>query len=133
MYSETDYLDERSILNQMTKYDNLIQKFYDILRRYQSATSEITGYMEEIDDNIKNEFDKIEEEMINRLKSICKMMCSSKDSSLTDTIKYKNEVYLLTKDNNELLEEIRKLKEKIKNMELRIGKDSPDKLMNYTK
>ena len=89
--------------------------------------------MEEIDDNIKNEFDKIEEEMTNRLKAICKMMCGSKDSSLTDTIKYKNEVYLLTKDNNELLEEIRKLKEKIKNMELRIGKDSPDKLMNYTK
>ena len=133
MYSETDYLDERSILNQMTKYDNLIQKFYDILRRYQSATSEITGYMEEIDENIKNEFDKIEEEMTNRLKAICKMMCGSKDSSLTDTIKYKNEVYLLTKDNNELLEEIRKLKEKIRNMEFRIGKDSPEILMNYTK
>jgi len=133
MYNETDYLDERSILNQMTKYDNLIQKFYDILRRYQSATSEITGYMEEIDENIKNEFDKIEEEMTNHLKAICKMMCGSKDSSLTDTIKYKNEVYLLTKDNNELLEEIRKLKEKIRNMELRIGKDSPEKLMNYTK
>ena len=133
MSHETDYLDERSILNQMTKYDNLIQKFYDILRRYQSATSEIAGYMEEVDESIKNEFDKIEEEMTDRLKAICNMMCGSKDSTLTDTIKYKNEVYLLTKDNKELLEEIRKLKEKIKNMELRIGKDKPDKLMNYTK
>ena len=36
--------------------------------------------MEEIDENIKNEFDKIEEEMTNRLKAICKMMCGSENS-----------------------------------------------------
>ena len=43
--TETDYLDEKSILNQMVKYDNLVQKFYDIVRRYQSAVSQITSFI----------------------------------------------------------------------------------------
>ena len=61
------------------------------------------------------------------------MMCNLKDQVLTNTIKYKNEIFLLTRDNDDLLEEIRKLKEQIKTMEKRIGKENSQRLMNYTK
>ena len=61
------------------------------------------------------------------------MMCNLKDQVLTNTIKYKNEIFLLTRGNDDLLEEIRKLKEQIKTMEKRIGKENSQRLMNYTK
>ena len=35
----------------MVKYDNLVQKFYDIVRRYQSAVSQITSYIDNVDDS----------------------------------------------------------------------------------
>ena len=89
--TETDYLDEKSILNQMVKYDNLVQKFYDIVRRYQSAVSQITSFIDNVDDSIRAEFAIIENEMNT------------------------------------------KLKEQIRVMELRIGKDNPDKIFNFTK
>ena len=131
--TETDYLDEKSILNQMVKYDNLVQKFYDIVRRYQSAVSQITSYIDNVDDSIRAEFAIIENEMNTKLKGICALMCNSKEQILTDVIKYKNEVILLNRDNNELIDQIQKLKEQIRVMELRIGKDNPDKIFNFTK
>jgi len=133
MYSETDYIDERSILKELVKYDNLVERFYEIIRKYQSVTSEISSYVDSIDDLIVGEFNEIEEEMNTRLKGICSMMCNLKDQVLTNTIKYKNEIFLLTRDNDDLLEEIRKLKEQIKTMEKRIGKENSQRLMNYTK
>ena len=48
--TETEFMDENSILNQMVKYDNLVEKFYDIVRKYQSAVSEISTYVDEVDD-----------------------------------------------------------------------------------
>lgn len=133
MYSETDYIDERSILKELVKYDNLVERFYEIIRKYQSVTSEISSYVDSIDDLIVGEFNEIEEEMNTRLKGICSMMCNLKDQVLTNTIKYKNEIFLLTRGNDDLLEEIRKLKEQIKTMEKRIGKENSQRLMNYTK
>jgi hypothetical protein len=133
MYSETDYIDERSILKELVKYDNLVERFYEIIRKYQSVTSEISSYVDSIDDLIVGEFNEIEDEMNTRLKGICSMMCNLKDQVLTNTIKYKNEIFLLTRDNDDLLEEIRKLKEQIKTMEKRIGKENSQRLMNYTK
>ena len=133
MYSETDYIDERSILKELVKYDNLVERFYEIIRKYQSVTSEISSYVDSIDDLIVGEFNEIEEEMNTRLKGICSMMCNLKDQVLTNTIKYKNEIFLLTRDNDDLLEEIRKLKKQIKTMEKRIGKENSQRLMNYTK
>ena len=122
MYSETDYIDERSILKELVKYDNLVERFYEIIRKYQSVTSEISSYVDSIDDLIVGEFNEIEDEMNTRLKGICSMMCNLKDQVLTNTIKYKNEIFLLTRDNDDLLEEIRKLKEK-KELEKKIHKD----------
>jgi hypothetical protein len=133
MYSETDYIDERSILKELVKYDNLVERFYEIIRKYQSVTSEISSYVDSIDDLIVGEFNEIEDEMNTRLKGICSMMCNLKDQVLTNTIKYKNEIFLLTRGNDDLLEEIRKLKEQIKTMEKRIGKENSQRLMNYTK
>ena len=133
MYSETDYIDEWSILQELVKYDNLVERFYEIIRKYQSVTSEISSYVDSIDDLIVGEFNEIEDEMNTRLKGICSMMCNLKDQVLTNTIKYKNEIFLLTRDNDDLLEEIRKLKEQIKTMEKRIGKENSQRLMNYTK
>ena len=133
MYSETDYIDERSILKELVKYDNIVERFYEIIRKYQSVTSEISSYVDSIDDLIVGEFNEIEDEMNTRLKGICSMMCNLKDQVLTNTIKYKNEIFLLTRGNDDLLEEIRKLKEQIKTMEKRIGKENSQRLMNYTK
>ena len=116
--TETDYLDEKSILNQMVKYDNLVQKFYDIVRRYQSAVSQITSYIDNVDDSIRAEFAIIENEMNTKLKGICSLICNS---------------ILLNRDNNELIDQIQKLKEQIRIMELKIGKDNPDKIFNFTK
>ena len=122
MYSETDYIDERSILKELVKYDNLVERFYEIIRKYQSVTSEISSYVDSIDDLIVGEFNEIEDEMNTRLKGICSMMCNLKDQVLTNTIKYKNEIFLLTRDNDDLLEEIRKLKEQIKTMKKELEK-----------
>jgi hypothetical protein len=131
--TETDYLDEKSILNQMVKYDNLVEKFYDIVRKYQSAVSEISTYIDEVDDSIRAEFLIIQNEMNNKLKGICSLMCNSKDKILTDVIKYKSEVINLNRENNEIIEQIQKLKEQIRVMELKIGKDNPNFIFNYTK
>ena len=95
MYSETDYIDERSILKELVKYDNLVERFYEIIRKYQSVTSEISSYVDSIDDLIVGEFNEIEDEMNTRLKGICSMMCNLKDQVLTNTIKYKNDIFLL--------------------------------------
>lgn len=133
MSHETDYLEENSIFNQMTKYDNIVEKFFDILHKYQSTANEIQRYMENVDETIKNEFDKIEEEMSNKLKIISAELFDANDQMIIDNIKYQNEVSVLTQDNNSLLDEIVKLKEKIKNMEKRIGKEKKKNLMNFTK
>ena len=133
MSLETDYLDENSILNQMTKYDNLVQKYFNILHKYQSAANEIQAYMENVDETIKKEFEKIEEEMTNRLRTISANLFNSNDQMLVDNLKYKNEVLVLTQDNNSLLDEIVELKEKIKNMQKRIGENKKIDKMNFTK
>jgi hypothetical protein len=126
-------MDENSILNQMVKYDNLVEKFYDIVRKYQSAVSEISTYIDEVDDSIRAEFLIIQNEMNDKLKGICSLMCNSKDKILTDVIKYKSEVINLNRENNEIIEQIQKLKEQIRVMELKIGKDNPNFIFNYTK
>ena len=131
--TETEFMDENSILNQMVKYDNLVEKFYDIVRKYQSAVSEISTYIDEVDDSIRAEFLIIKNEMNNKLKGICSLMCNSKDKILTDVIKYKSEVINLNRENNEIIEQIQKLKEQIRVMELKIGKDNPNFIFNYTK
>ena len=131
--TETEFMDENSILNQMVKYDNLVEKFYDIVRKYQSAVSEISTYVDEVDDSIRAEFLIIQNEMNNKLKGICSLMCNSKDKILTDVIKYKSEVINLNRENNEIIEQIQKLKEQIRVMELKIGKDNPNFIFNYTK
>jgi hypothetical protein len=131
--TETEFMDENSILNQMVKYDNLVEKFYDIVRKYQSAVSEISTYIDEVDDSIRAEFLIIQNEMNNKLKGICSLMCNSKDKILTDVIKYKSEVINLNRENNEIIEQIQKLKEQIRVMELKIGKDNPNFIFNYTK
>ena len=102
--TETEFMDENSILNQMVKYDNLVEKFYDIVRKYQSAVSEISTYIDEVDDSIRAEFLIIQNEMNNKLKGICSLMCNSKDKILTDVIKYKSEVINLNRENNEIIE-----------------------------
>jgi hypothetical protein len=131
--TETEFMDENSILNQMVKYDNLVEKFYDIVRKYQSAVSEISTYIDEVDDSIRAEFLIIQNEMNDKLKGICSLMCNSKDKILTDVIKYKSEVINLNRENNEIIEQIQKLKEQIRVMELKIGKDNPNFIFNYTK
>ena len=129
----TDYYDERNILSEMIKYDHLIQKFYDTLRKYQSEAASVIGFAENIDDQIKQEFADIGEEMNQRLRGICKLIYGNKENVLNETLKYKQEIIQLTQENIQIADEIMSLKEKIKHMEEIIGRDHPERLMNYTK
>ena len=109
----TDYYDERNILSEMIKYDHLIQKFYDTLRKYQSEAASVIGFAENIDDQIKQEFADIGEEMNQRLRGICKLIYGNKENVLNETLKYKQEIIQLTQENKQIADEIMSLKEKI--------------------
>ena len=62
-----------------------------------------------------------------------KLIYGNKENVLNETLKYKQEIIQLTQENKQIADEIMSLKEKIKHMEEIIGRDHPERLMNYTK
>lgn len=124
--------EEESIISHLIKYDEILKKYFNDIRKAQSITSDIQLYSDEINQKIIEAFEDIRTEMDNRLKNLMEYIQESKIAVQNDSIKFRNEIGNLIKENTMLNKQITELKNQIQKMETLIGR-SERKQMSFTK
>lgn len=124
--------EEESIIAHLLKYDEILKKYFNDIRKAQSITSDIQLYSDDINQKIIEAFEDIRTEMDNRLKNLMEYIQESKNTIQNDAIKFRQEIGNLTKENINLIKQITELKSQIQKMEALIGR-SERKQMSFTK
>ena len=124
-FYEKENFDEDTVLNDMTDCDNTIQKFFDELRNFESAVTQLGCFVENFDDNIKCAFAEVSNELHKKLMSLCQELCNKKSQIQREALRNKTEVFNLTRENKQLSEQVMRLKQQIAYMESTIGKNRP--------
>ena len=124
--------EEQSVIAHLLRYDEMIKKLFDEIRNAQGVSSEVQMFSDDINDKIKDAFENIRKEMTNKLQNILFFIEEKKNSITNDAFKFRNEISILTKENEDLSKEILALKEQIKKMENLIGQNDY-KQMSFTK
>ena len=124
--------EEESIIAHLLKYDEILKKYFNDIRKAQSITSDIQLYSDDINQKIIEAFEDIRTEMDNRLKNLMEYIQESKNTIQNDAIKFRQEIGNLTKENTNLIKQITELKSQIQKMESLIGR-SERKQMSFTK
>ena len=124
--------EEQSVIAHLLRYDEIIKKLFDEIRNAQGVSSEVQMFSDDINDKIKDAFEDIRKEMTNKLQNILFFIEEKKSSVTNDAFKFRNEISILTKENEDLSKEILALKEQIKKMENLIGQNDY-KQMSFTK
>lgn len=124
--------EEQSMIAHLLRYDEMIKKLFDEIRNAQGISSEVQMFSDDINDKIKDAFEDIRKEMTNKLQNILFFIEEKKNSITNDAFKFRNEISILTKENEDLSKEILALKEQIKKMENLIGQNDY-KQMSFTK
>ena len=124
--------EEQSVIDHLLRYDEMIKKLFDEIRNAQGVSSEVQMFSDDINDKIKDAFEDIRKEMTNKLQNILFFIEEKKNSKTNDAFKFRNEISILTKENEDLSKEILALKEQIKKMENLIGQNDY-KQMSFTK
>lgn len=124
--------EEQSVIAHLLRYDEMIKKLFDEIRNAQGVSSEVQMFSDDINDKIKDAFEDIRKEMTNKLQNILFFIEEKKNSITNDAFKFRNEISILTKENEDLSKEILALKEQIKKMENLIGQNDY-KQMSFTK
>lgn len=124
--------EEESIIAHLLKYDEILKKYFNDIRKAQSITSDIQLYSDDINQKIIEAFEDIRTEMDNRLKNLMEYIQESKNTIQNDAIKFRQEIGNLTKENTNLIKQITELKSQIQKMEALIGR-SERKQMSFTK
>ena len=119
--SKTDEINNKSILDGITKNDNSLQKLFNMINQYNSETIQYVTYCDNVNSKIKKDFAEIREIVNDKINFILKEYSQTSDKLQNEQIKLKNEIDFLQKENEEILTKIVALKEKIAKMEKIIG------------
>ena len=130
MKTEQEFKNENinndSILNNITKHDNTIQRLFNMINNYNAETSQYVTYCDNLNSTIKKDFTEIREIVNDKINFILKEYTQTSDKLKNEQIKLKNEIQFLQKENEMLLTKINELKEKITKMEKMIGHELKD-------
>ena len=110
-----------SILNNITKHDNSLQRLFNMINKFNAETSQYVNYCDNLNSKIKKDFSEIRDIVNDKINFILKEYSQTSDKLQNEQIKLKNEIDFLQKENEEILKKIVELKEKITKMEKIIG------------
>ena len=116
-----------SILNNITKHDNYLQRLFNMINKYNAETSQYVNYCDNLNSKIKKDFSEIRDIVNDKINFILKEYSQTSDKMKNEHIRLKSEISFLQAENEEILKKIVTLKEKIAKMEKMIGHDLKDK------
>ena len=122
-----------SILNNITKHDNYLQRLFNMINKYNTETSQYVNYCDNLNSKIKKDFSEIRDIVNDKINFILKEYSQTSDKMKNEHIRLKSEISFLQAENEEILKKIVALKEKIAKMEKMIGNDLKDKNGDYYK
>ena len=130
MKTEQEFKNENinndSILNNITKHDNTLQRLFNMINNYNAETSQYVTYCDNLNSTIKKDFTEIREIVNDKINFILKEYTQTSEKLKNEQIKLKNEIQYLQKENEILITKINELKEKITKMEKMIGHELKD-------
>ena len=130
MKTEQEFKNENvnndSILNNITKHDNTLQRLFNMINNYNAETSQYVTYCDNLNSTIKKDYTEIREIVNDKINFILKEYTQTSEKLKNEQIKLKNEILFLQKENEILLTKINELKEKITKMEKMIGHELKD-------
>ena len=119
-----------SILNNITKHDNSLQRLFNIINKYNAETSQYVTYCDNLNSKIKKDFTEIREIVNDKINFILKEYSQTGDKLKNEQISLKKDIDFLQKENETILSKIIDLKQKIAKMEKMIGYELKDKNEN---
>ena len=125
--NKNDSNNNDSILNNITKHDNILQRLFNMINKYNAETSQYVNYCDTLNSKIKKDFSEIREIVNDKINFILKEYSQTGDKLKNEQISLKNEIEFLQKENEGILKKIVDLKEKITKMEKIIGHELKDK------
>ena len=124
-FYETENFTENTVLDDMTDCDNILENFFEELRKFESLVSQMGCFVDGFDDSIRCAFAEVSNELNKRLMALCQEMCIKKQQIQKEALKNRTEIFNLTRENKQLSEQIMRLKQQITYMESTIGKNRP--------
>ena len=124
---KTENMNNESILNNITKQDNILQRLFNMISKYNQETSQYVNYCDNVNSKIKKDFTEIREIINDKINFILKQYTQTGDKLKNEQIKLLTEIDFLQKENEGILNKIIELKDKITKMEKIIGHELKDK------
>ena len=124
---KTENMNNESILNNITKQDNILQRLFNMISKYNQETSQYVNYCDNVNSKIKKDFTEIREIIKDKINFILKQYTQTGDKLKNEQIKLLTEIDFLQKENEGILNKITELKDKITKMENIIGHELKDK------
>ena len=124
-FYETENFNENTVLDDITDFDNVLENFFEELRKFESIVSQMGCFANNFDDNIRCAFAEISNELNKKLMSLCQEICTKKTQIQREALKNRSEIFNLTRENKQLSEQVMRLKQQITYMESTIGKNRP--------
>ena len=121
--SKTDEINNKSILDGITKNDNSLQKLFNMINQYNSETIQYVTYCDNVNSKIKKDFSEIREIVNDKINFILKEYSQKSSVLENEHLSLKKDITFLQKENEELLVKISDLKIQIAKMEKMIGHD----------
>ena len=125
--NKTENMNNESILNNITKQDNILQRLFNMISKYNQETSQYVNYCDNVNSKIKKDFTEIREIINDKINFILKQYTQTGDKLKNEQIKLLTEIDFLQKENESILNKITELKDKITKMENIIGHELKDK------
>ena len=125
--NKTENINNESILNNITKQDNILQRLFNMISKYNQETSQYVNYCDNVNSKIKKDFTEIREIIKDKINFILKQYTQTGDKLKNEQIKLLTEIDFLQKENESILNKITELKDKITKMENIIGHELKDK------
>ena len=125
--NKTENINNESILNNITKQDNILQRLFNMISKYNQETSQYVNYCDNVNSKIKKDFTEIREIINDKINFILKQYTQTGDKLKNEQIKLLTEIDFLQKENEGILNKITELKDKITKMENIIGHELKDK------
>ena len=125
--NNNDNINNDSILNNITKHDNSLQRLFNMINKFNAETSQYVNYCDNLNSKIKKDFSEIRDIVNDKINFILKEYSQTSDKLQNEQVKLKNEIEFLQKENEDILTKIVALKEKISKMEKMIGHELKDK------
>ena len=119
--TKSDNINNESILNNITKQDNILQRLFNMISKYNAETNQYVTFCDGLNTSIKKDFSEIREIINDKINFILKEYTQTGDKLKNEQIKLKTEIDYLQKENEGILNKISELKEKISKMENMIG------------